>query len=94
MAQNSRAITAPDGAIRGPCMLACRKLGDLRQTGYYYLSIPSGSCYCAPMICVLAPDCLDDEVGISHFETCSHAEMPLKLPAGPVLRLVDPSKRD
>ena len=75
-------------------MLACRKLGDLRQTGYYYLSIPSGSCYCAPMICVLAPDCLDDEVGISHFETCSHAEMPLKLPAGPVLRLVDPPERD
>ena len=37
-------------------MLACRKLGDLRQTGYYYLSIPSGSCYCAPMICVLVPE--------------------------------------
>ena len=25
------------------------------QQGYYYRSILSGSCYCAPMICVLAP---------------------------------------
>src|SRR5258708_34772447 len=34
------AITAPEGAIRGPCMLACRKLGDLRQTKHYYLRYP------------------------------------------------------
>ena len=30
--------------------------GDQRQTGYYYLSIRSRSCYCAPMICFLAPE--------------------------------------
>ena len=39
----------------GAVMLACRKLGDLQQTKHYYPSIPSGSCYCAPMICVLVP---------------------------------------
>ena len=60
-----RALTAkqlrpPAGLIPGGRMLASRKWGQ-RQTGYYYLSIPSGSCYCRPMICALAP-----------FPTCSY----------------------
>src|SRR6476661_9255050 len=35
--------------------LACRGWGSERQTGYFYLSIPSGSCYNVSMICALAP---------------------------------------
>ena len=49
-----RAIAAPGWAIPGGRMLACRKWGQ-RQTGYCYLSIPSGSCCCRPMICALVP---------------------------------------
>ena len=54
-----RALTAeqlrpPAGLISGGRMLACRKWGQ-QQTGYWYLSIPSGSCYCRPTICALVP---------------------------------------
>src|SRR6476661_842135 len=35
--------------------LACRGWGSERQTGYFYLSIPSGSCYNVSMICALLP---------------------------------------
>jgi hypothetical protein len=44
------------GRYPGAAMLACRKLGELRQTKHYYLGIPSRSCYCVPMFCVLAPE--------------------------------------
>ena len=53
-------LRPPAGRIPGGRMLACRKWGQ-RQTGYYYLSIPPGSCYCRPMICALVP-----------FPNCSH----------------------
>ncbi len=39
----------------GAVSLARRKLGDLRPTKHYYLSIRSGSCYGPPMFCVVVP---------------------------------------
>ena len=52
-----RAITAPGIAHRGPHTAAYLPAANegQRQTGCYYLSIPSGSCCCRPMICALAP---------------------------------------
>src|SRR5260370_38842709 len=39
------------------------------QHGHYYLSIPSRSCYCAPIIWVLAPHGRAEELGIHpHFD--------------------------
>ena len=74
-------------------MLACRKLGQ-RQTGYYYLSIPPGSCYCAPMICALTPPppvrpsgtrppcrwCPRNDAGGSgnYFTTCSNGRLSFR----------------
>ena len=50
-------MTAPGAAIRGPyaCLPQMGVQTSKWQTGYFYLSIPSESCYNVSMICALAP---------------------------------------